>query len=160
MTVRTDAMYCTTRCRVAGNRKKRSKAASFPSELVEKRRFVRAAGKVPLQTTGRSASSTNPSTWASFDEVMASTEGDGFGVMLGDGLGCYDFDNVSDEEARGLVALIPERIIYTERSLSGKGVHVFVEAPEGPGTKKWQGQHERYTSSRFIRMTGNRFEMK
>lgn len=75
--------------------------------------------------------------------------------MLGDGLGCYDLDHVSDDEARDLAALITEPIIYAERSMSGSGVHIFVKADESAGTKKWQGKHERYTRERFIRMTGN-----
>ena len=77
--------------------------------------------------------------------------------MLGGGLGCYDLDGVTDAEARQLVAGIPERVVFMERSMSGRGVHVFVEAVESAGSKKWQGRHERYTRERFIRMTGDRF---
>jgi primase-polymerase (primpol)-like protein len=72
--------------------------------------------------------------------------------MLGSGLGCYDFDHVTDEQAREMVAEIPERIVFAERSMSGAGVHVFVEAPEGPGRRR--DGIERYTRARFIRMTG------
>lgn len=157
--MRADARYCSGACRVAGHREKRAKTTHLPANVTAKKRFVRAKGKIPMRVTGFHASSTNPDTWSSFEEVMASEVGDGFGVMLGDGLGCYDFDYVSDEVARSLVALIPEPIVYAERSVSGRGVHVFVEAIEGPGTTKWQGQHERYTSARFIRMTGDRFKI-
>lgn len=79
--------------------------------------------------------------------------------MLGEGLGCYDLDHVSDEEARSIARQIPEPILYVERSLSGEGVHVFVAAEESRGTKKWMGRHERYTRERFIRVTGDRIHL-
>lgn len=103
---------------------------------------------------GRPASSTDPATWSPYAVVAASSAGDGYGIMLGDGIGCYDLDSVSDGEARDLIAAIPEPVLYVERSVSGRGFHVFVEAPEGPGTKRWMVRHERYTRGRFILITG------
>lgn len=79
--------------------------------------------------------------------------------MFGGGLGCYDFDHVSDDEARELAALIPEPVLFAERSVSGNGVHVFVEAVESAGSKSWQGRHERYTRERFILTTGNQIDL-
>ena len=156
VTVRSDARYCSTRCRVAGNRRlKRSRG--FPTEMVTGDRWVRASGKRPITVDGAPAKSNDPSTWSSFADVSASRAGDGFGVMLGAGLGCYDLDDVSDFEARALAELIPERVVFSERSMSGRGVHVFVEAEECAGVKSWQGRHERYTRERFIRVTGDRF---
>jgi len=73
--------------------------------------------------------------------------------MLGDGLGCYDLDHVSDVVARELIAAIPEPVLYVERSVSGEGFHVFVEADEGVGWKR--PPVERYTRGRFIRVTLN-----
>lgn len=87
--------------------------------------------------------------------MKASKVGDGFGVMLGSGLGCYDLDHVSDAEARELARAIPEQVLFAERSVSGEGVHVFVAAAEGPGWRR--GKIERYSWGRFIRMTGRRF---
>ena len=158
VTVRADARFCSTRCRVAGNRASK-RSAGLPAELVAGRRWVRAAGKRPIQVDGSPAKSNDPRTWATFAEVRASNAGDGFGVMLGGGLGCYDFDHVSDAEARDLIALIPERIVFVERSVSGRGVHVFVDATECAGSKSWQGRHERYTRERFIRVTGDRISL-
>jgi len=86
--------------------------------------------------------------------------GDGLGIMLGAGLGCIDLDDVSDARAREYIANIPERVIFIERSVSGRGVHVFIDAPEGPGSRRIlpDGLHvERYTRARFIRVTGERF---
>lgn len=74
--------------------------------------------------------------------------------MLGNGIGCYDLDHVTDDEARQIISTIPEEIIYAERSTSGQGVHVFVRAHESAGTRR--GKIERYTRARFILITGNK----
>lgn len=158
LTVRADARFCSTRCRVAGNRRDK-RSAGFPVEMTEGVRWVRAVGKRPVRVDGSPAKSNDPSSWSSFAAVRASAAGDGFGVMLGGGLGCYDFDGVSDAEARELGLLIPERVLFVERSVSGAGVHVFVEAAESAGSKSWQGCHERYTRERFILTTGNRISL-
>lgn len=143
------ALYCSTRCRVAAHR------TAYPTELTRRRTWTRADGKRPITTTGAPASSTNPDTWTTYRDVKASTAGDGLGIMLGDGLGCYDLDHITDTEARELAALIPEHIIYAERSISGNGAHIFfATTSDEHGTKSWQGRHERYTHSRFIRTTG------
>ena len=76
--------------------------------------------------------------------------------MLGGGIGCYDLDHcvadgVIESWATKFVAGIPEPILYTEVSVSGTGLHVFVEAPEAAGTRL--GNVERYTRARFIRCT-------
>ncbi len=122
--------------------------------MTSQRRWVRADGKRPITVTGSSASSTDPETWASFSDVCASKAGDGFGFMLGDGIGCYDLDHVSDGDLRDFVAGTSEPIVFIERSVSGQGFHVFIEAPEVKGWKR--GSVERYTRERFIRVTGNR----
>lgn len=121
-------------------------------------RWTRADGKRPIQPTGRAASSTDPRTWSLFAEVQAGA-GDGFGIMLGDGLGCYDLDDVSDLEARDFIDSVSEPIVFAERSMSGRGVHVFIEASAAPGRKTIVGgiSVERYTQERFIRVTGSAF---
>ena len=107
--------------------------------------------------SGAPASSTNPATWSSFDEVQSGA-GDGFGVMLGGGLGCYDLDNALEGGvlklwAREVVAAISEPILYVERSVSGRGLHVFVELAEQRGTRRsvGDGAVEKYSYGRFIR---------
>lgn len=79
--------------------------------------------------------------------------------MLGGGLGCYDLDHVTDVQAREFIASIPEPVVFTECSVSGDGVHVFIEAPESAGWKKLVNgvSVERYSQGRFIRVTGERF---
>lgn len=124
--------------------------------MTERAAWVRADGKRPVQPDGTAASSTNPETWRSFAGVKSGA-GDGFGIMLGNGLGCYDLDDMSDVEAREFIDEIPEPIVFAERSVSGRGVHVFVEAAESAGTKR--GKVERYTRARFIRVTGKVFKL-
>lgn len=146
--------FCSARCRVAAARARKK----IPTSLTSRESWVRADGKRPIQPNGRPASSTDSSTWASFDSVQSGA-GDGFGIMLGSGLGCYDLDHVTDVQAREFIASIPGPVVFTERSVSGNGVHVFVEAPESAGWKRVIGgiSVERYSAARFIRVTGNRF---
>ena len=143
--------FCGQTCR-----KRASRRPKFPSVMTGERRWVRAVGKRPVQVSGAPASSTDPGTWASFLDVQQGA-GDGFGIMLGGGLGCYDFDHMSDLDVRGFVALIPEPVLFAERSVSGEGVHVFVVAPEERGWRR--GSVERYTRARFIRVTGVIFDL-
>lgn len=150
---RSDARFCSGSHRVAAYRAR----AALPKPMTSRAAWVRADGKRPIRVDGSPASSTGRSSWSSFAEVKRSKAGDGFGVMLGDGLGCYDLDHVSDADARAFIASIPEPVVFVERSMSGLGVHVFVEAPEGPGTRR--GGVERYTRARFIRVTGDRFDI-
>lgn len=142
--------YCSTRCRVAAHRERKR----IPAELTGRKAWTRADGKRPIRPDGRAASSTDPRTWSSFADVQRGA-GDGFGVMLGDGIGCYDLDHVTDDDARRLIVSIPEPIIYTERSKSGDGVHVFVRTDAERGYRR-RGI-EFYPTSRFICVTGERF---
>ena len=117
------------------------------------RRWVRAVGKRPIRPDGRAASSTAPDTWSSFAEVQRGA-GDGSGVMLGGGLAVFDLDHCFDgkrltEWAAAVVEAIDDPI-YVERSVSGEGLHVFVEAPEGPGCVT--DRFEFYSRRRFIRL--------
>lgn len=99
---------------------------------------------------------------------MQQGAGDGYGIMLGNGVGCYDLDNVVDADgslsdmAVEVIAGIAEPVIFAERSVSGRGVHVFVKAVEAPGRRRplvGGSTVERYTRARFIRVTGERVEV-
>lgn len=92
--------------------------------------------------------------------------GDGFGVMLGGGLGCHDLDHALKDGklkpwARDVLDSITEPVLFVEVSMSGEGLHVFVEATEGPGRKcpVGDGGHEFYSRGRFIRTTLRKFNM-
>jgi primase-polymerase (primpol)-like protein len=150
--------YCSGRCRAAASRQRRTEA--IPAELRTGTRWTRRDGKRPVTTSGAPASTTDPGTWSSYAEVVRSTAGTGLGIMLGDGLGCYDLDHVTDEQAAVFAATIVEPVVYAERSMSGDGVHLFVRTDEGPGWKRTIDgiSVERYTRARFIAVTGKRWE--
>lgn len=80
--------------------------------------------------------------------------------MLGDGLGCYDLDNCFEDDGalKTYAAELLESVdpIFVERSVSGRGLHIFVHAPEAKGWRR--DGIEFYSRDRFIRVTGDRFE--
>jgi len=88
---------------------------------------------------------------------MESRAGDGFGIMMGDGLAVYDFDHcvvgggVVTDRVAGYARAIVDPVLYVEASSSGDGVHVFVES-YGKSFKR--GGVEFYSRARFVRMTG------
>lgn len=148
--------FCSSRCRLRAHR---AKKLALPDVMRNRAAWVRADGKRPIMPDGSPASSTNSATWSPFDSVQRGA-GDGFGIMLGDGVGCYDLDHcytggVLDDWARDYVGRIGEPVLFVERSLSGEGLHVFVEAEEQPGRKMMfrGGSVEFYTRQRFIRTT-------
>ena len=78
--------------------------------------------------------------------------------MLGDGIGCYDLDNAIDNGvvkswARDVIDAIAEPVVYVEKSVSGRGLHVFVGLAEQRGTRRsvGDGSVEKYSYGRFIR---------
>ena len=151
--------FCSGKCRQRAHRERRSQIERLKSLSVG--RWVRASGKRPVMVDGSAASSTNPATWASFADVQKSNAGDGFGVVLdGSGLGCYDFDNCFDggvlkPAVRDFIAGIAYPIVYVERSMSGNGLHVFVEAEKQRGFRR--DGVEFYSWGRFIRTTLSTF---
>lgn len=157
--LRADARFCSAKCRVYSSRRPK-----FPAAMTSRARWVRrSADKIPLTGAGRYASSTKPGTWASFDHASSSSAGVGLGFVLGDGIGCWDFDHcIVDGElavwAADAIAAIAEPVIFAEVSQSGTGVHVFVEAPEGPGRVIRDGERciEFYSSGRYIAVTGHK----
>lgn len=150
--LREGARFCSGRCRVAAHRAR----GKFPRVMRDRASWVRAVGKRPITVDGAPASSTSPETWSAFQEVQESPAGDGYGFMLGSGVGCYDLDSVTQEQARDFLASIPEQVLFVERSRSGNGFHIFVEAAESPGWKRVVNgmKVERYTRERFILTTG------
>lgn len=159
--LRADAKFCSAKCRVYSSR-----APKFPREMTSRRRWIRRdVNKVPLTGAGRYASSTRASTWASFEFCSKSSVGVGLGFVLGDGIGCWDFDHcikggrLADWAREAIQAI--ESPLFIEVSQSGEGVHVFVEAPERPGSKIRDGERciEFYSSGRYIAVTGHKLNL-
>lgn len=160
--------FCSNACRQRAYReRKKTPATPFPAEMTGTSRWARSDGKRPVTTSGAPASSTDSSTWSSFTEVQRGA-GDGFGFMLGGGIGCIDLDDCLSPDgelaswARTEIARWQGRVLFMERSLSGVGVHVFVRADERPGQVvgvSGGGRVERYFYGRFIRTTGDKFDL-
>ena len=108
---------------------------------------------------GRPASCVKPRTWANFADVPVGA-GDGFGVMLGGGVGCIDLDGALDGRGR-VVSPVARAVLdanpgaWVEVSVSGLGLQVFGLLRDGPGSCR--DGVEVYSRSRFIRVTGNVF---
>lgn len=156
--------YCSPACRQRAYRERaraRATGPVFPERMTGVDGWVRADGKRPVMVDGTSASSTRASTWASYSAVQAGA-GDGFGIMLGGGLGCLDVDNaVEDGRLKPWAVDVLEGnrlpVVFVEVSVSGRGLHVFVEAAERSGTRRpvGDGVVEFYSRGRFIRTTGD-----
>lgn len=132
------------------------------------------AVKIPRQAknpTGPNASSTDPQTWAEFQEAHAwyqigDARGIGYEITPADGLVAVDFDHCLDT-AGNLLPPFDEWIKalpgYWELSQSGTGLHGFVRGtlPAGCSNKRRidpQNADERevelYITERYIAMTG------
>lgn len=155
--------FCSNACKQKAYRaaRKAKSLPAIPAAMTERRRWVRKDGKRPLTVMGWSASSTRSRTWDSFEAVRASTVGDGFGFMLGGGIGCIDLDHCIEGGvllpwARDILDRCPQT--FVEVSQSGTGLHIFGFLAEGPGRGQRDGDGvEFYSTGRFIAVTGNPF---
>ena len=122
--------------------------------------------KVPLNAkTGRFASSTNPSTWSTFDQALNRYEKfkshgvDGLGFMFSedDQIAGIDLDDCRNPETGELNAfardILKRMNSYTEISPSGEGVHIYVEG-KLPGKGINLGNIEMYDAKRYFTVTG------
>lgn len=156
---RRHARYCSTRCRVAAHRAR----SRVPAELTDRPRWVRhSAAKVPLTVRGQPASSTDPSTWATYDQARGSRVGAGLGCVLlaDDDVVCIDLDHALDDRgepvpwAAAILARTPRT--WIEVSPSGDGLHIWGRADMRGGRRLPQpgGGIEIYGSGRYITVTG------
>lgn len=137
--------------------------ANLPSELKKERSWVNVwnNSKVPMQSAIRkAASSVLPDTWSDFEtaeQAVANGTYDGLGYVFHDtGLVGIDIDAGFDDcFLSPLAADIMGRCSsYTEKSRSGRGVHILVK-----GSLPFKGKNNRkgveiYKSSRYFIMTG------
>ena len=121
------------------------------------------------------ASTTDPSTWRSFEEAVTLWrtserffDGIGFVFTKDDPYAGVDFDDCIDAASK-LHPVVAEYVAsldsYTEASPSGSGVHVIVRAKvPANGRKKtdrtpWGGSFESYSEDRFFTITGNAYRV-
>lgn len=117
--------------------------------------------KIPYSPiTGLLASVTDPNTWATFAEAVAASvkySGIGFVFTKNDYFCGIDLDDTSNAIARALQSeIFKELNSYSERSPSGRGLHIVVKA-ELPGIGRRRGSIELYDNKRFFTMTGDVF---
>ncbi|HNO80379.1 MAG TPA: hypothetical protein PKN33_20220 [Phycisphaerae bacterium] len=125
--------------------------------------------KCPLNPMkGSKASSTDPSTWGTFDTAIAGSRkygnGVGFVFTAEDPIAGVDLDDCIDPQTGDIKAWA--RVIlnalgsYSETSPSGTGVKVFLQATKNGGRCKTgykDGAIEMYDSGRFFTVTGARW---
>jgi primase-polymerase (primpol)-like protein len=119
----------------------------IPQELKDSPRWVcwKQVGdkKLPINArTGQAAKSNDPSTWSTFDDVVAAATADdslaGLGFMLGEGFAGVDLDGCIDSTGQiqpWAQDLIAELQTYTEVSPSGTGVKLFLRGDVERGRK-------------------------
>ena len=156
---RADAKTCGEKCR-----KRLQRKPPFPADLIGLDRWVRWAHvdgkKMPLTLAGSAASSTDSSTWVGYRSAAASKVGEGLGFVLdGDGIGCYDLDDVivDGELVPAAQAFLEQHPgWFVEVSPSGSGLHIWVDADSQPGWRKTIDgiSVEFYTRGRYMTMTG------
>jgi putative DNA primase/helicase len=123
--------------------------------------------KIPINArSGRRASSTNPSTWTTFDRAVrtygrGSCDGVAFFLRPEGGLVGFDLDKCVDqttgtieEWARSIVDRLDS---YCELSPSGRGLRLFVYGQLPPRDRR-EGRFECYSSARFLTLTGRRLD--
>lgn len=139
---------------------------NIPYELRELKQWVctQEGSKVPMQATCPfPASSTNPSTWSTFEEAVEAVNNgyyDYIGFVFNDnGIVGIDLDDaLAHNRVSSMAADIFEACrTYTEVSKSGEGLHLFVK-----GDLPFKGKNnlagvEIYKTARFFIMTGDSF---
>src|SRR5216684_9107393 len=117
--------------------------------------------KVPYQTNGRKASSTEPRTWNTFDAVDAAARNGNFtgriGFVLGDGWAGVDFDECRKPDNGDTEPWVLNEIAkldsYAEVSPSLTGWHVLVKG-KLPTDGRKRHRVEMFDSGKFFTLTG------
>ena len=138
---------------------------NIPEDLKRLNQWVcaNADSKVPMQANRPyAASSTDPTTWASFEDALWAVEHgyyDYLGFVFNDnGIVGIDIDDGFDRN--GNPTLLASDIVgkcwsYTEISRSGRGVHVFIKGDIPFKGKNNLAGVEMYKTARFFIMTGD-----
>jgi hypothetical protein len=115
--------------------------------------------------TNQLAKINDPTTWGSFDEAVAAVKryklsGVMFALTDADPYAFTDLDHVIDPVSGAIqpwAQAVVERVnTYTERSVSGTGIHLIARAVLPPGGRK--RKIEMYDSGRFVTFTGNHMD--
>ncbi len=123
--------------------------------------------KVPKSVDGTAASSTNEETWTTLDKALHAVDGSrlhgiGFAGMERTPFAGIDIDHCIDPETGEIspyaMKLVREFDSYTERTVSGTGLRIWIEAEKAPGSwcgsKNEDRELEVYSRGRFFTVTG------
>ena len=142
-----------------------TKWENLPAPLKVLRQWVcvRNDSKIPMQAIRpEPASASDPDTWSSYEEARQAVEAghyDGVGFVFREGGGLVGLDIDAAFEDRLLTPLGAELILacksYTERSRSGRGLHILLS-----GELPFHGRNNRqgveiYQSRRYFILTGD-----
>ena len=137
----------------------------IPEELKRLNQWVCAneGSKVPMQANRPyPASSTNPDTWASFEDALWAVEHgyyDYLGFVFNDnGIVGIDLDDAFCEDGSPTPLacdIVGKCWSYTEKSKSGTGLHIFVKGDIPFKGKNNLAGVEMYKTARFFIMTGD-----
>lgn len=149
------------------------KLNSIPAELRERRQWVvwryeNRGGPKPTKVpynpmTAYKAVVTKPETWVSFDEAVYALNnggqynGIGFVLSKDDPYAFIDLDDTKGDERQTAIQtkIFNEFQSYSERSPSGKGLHILVKGGIVNGRRR--GSIEVYSEDRYMTMTGDVF---
>lgn len=141
---------------------------NIPEELRIRKQWVSAlnygkAGLTPSQqkipfnpVTRQPASVTDPSTWGTFEEAVATGFPVGYVLSSNDPYCFIDLDEpLTEEQKQRHTAICNTLKSYSEASISGKGAHIIVKASIPKGARR--DRVEVYSSARYMICTGKRF---
>ena len=137
----------------------------IPDEMKNIPQWVisKSGAKQPFQTNGYPASVSNPETWATYDEAAAAVKqgvGDHVGFVFTEDQGIVGIDIDVGFCASGILNDLSIDCMnacesFTERSRSGRGIHIYVR-----GTLPFKGANNRagveiYKTGRYFICTGD-----
>lgn len=121
--------------------------------------------KMPLQVSGKPASSTNPETWTDFltvEDAYQSNKFSGIGFVFSkdDDLVGIDLDDVYDYQSGVFINVAMQQLAeqidgYMEISPSGTGVKIFTRSAPFASHADHAIGFEAYSTGRFFTVTGN-----
>jgi putative DNA primase/helicase len=119
--------------------------------------------KVPYQSNRKPASSTDPATWTTFDDVTKAQGFDGIGFVVTFPYTGIDIDHCRNpqtgelsEYAKSVIATLNS---YSEVTPSNAGIRVWVKGKLiGSGNKNNKLNIEFYDNARFFTVTGNHLD--
>ncbi len=114
--------------------------------------------KRPLTINGSSASTTNPSTWSTYEEALKSSENIGIVFISDQKLLGIDIDHciLNNELLKDVETFVEKANTYTEISQSGEGLHLIISLTDSLElSANRHNPYEVYTSSRYFIVTQN-----